>query len=286
MKKTKKERIEVPDCISIPDIMVSSRELINGFLLDDISYFSIPSHGSKSYMKLKILTIGIEMLLAPKGRHTQLFELSKKEFLVLSNAEKTANLDIALDFWYAYKQYCIERMQELRNYGWTEVENTVFGDTYENAYENYRNTRLKFYYEYFDELVDEEKQGAMNFSEVYIYVNKRLGQYKTYCASHSVDKTLSGRIDVELSRIIALFGTENCVNRNAEDGFEIVYIHTYLEMDCEYEECIFTKTDFLLPIHAYNLEKLLDKAFELYPIEKEVQDDEKRVIKPTDTLVG
>ena len=105
---------------------------------------------------------------------------------------------------------------------------------------------------------------------IYIFTNKRLGKYMSYALEHPTDLQLHTKIMEQLSYIQNVWGAENVTYSNKPDGYEVAYV---LISDTgnypnEYSITFASNIDFFLPIYAENLEKLLDRAYELYPIEK------------------
>ena len=106
--------------------------------------------------------------------------------------------------------------------------------------------------------------------KIYIFTNERLGKYMDYTLKYSVDTQLHTKIVETLSSICDVWGIGNVTYSNKPDGYEVAYVLVsdsgYFPND--YNTAFTSDIDFLLPIHAANLEKLLDRAYELYPIEK------------------
>lgn len=105
--------------------------------------------------------------------------------------------------------------------------------------------------------------------KIYIFTNERLGKYMDYTLKHSVDTQLHTKIVETLSSICDVWGIGNVTYSNKPDGYEVAYV---LVSDSgfypdDYSTAFTSDIDFLLPIYAANLEKLLDRAYELYPIE-------------------
>lgn len=131
--------------------------------------------------------------------------------------------------------------------------------------------RLSSYPDFMDG--KKEKIGHSGYGidiKIYIFTNKRLGKYMDYTLKHSVDTQLHTKIVETLSSIYDVWGIGNVTYSNKPDGYEVAYVLVsdsgYFPND--YNTAFTSDIDFLLPIYAANLEKLLDRAYALYPIEK------------------
>lgn len=108
-------------------------------------------------------------------------------------------------------------------------------------------------------------------STIYIFKNKRLGKYMQYALKNPVSQQLHAKIIENLSFIQTVWGAENVIYSNKLDGYEIAYviISDLSDYPTEHQTAFSSNMDIFLPIYAGNLEKLLDRAYALYPIESE-----------------
>lgn len=178
------------------------------------------------------------------------------------------NSDIMLDVMEKYCFYCLGTIDSMRKFGWTKFGNMTFDKNYiETVTLDIHNSLFGIYGDYFDRMIENIQNNPYEAYDVYIYVNKKLGMFEKYCLSHEVDTELKATIHHYLGLLENVIGADNCVYSNQEYGHELVFIINQAERDS-----ILSRYDLLFPVYAYNLKVLLDKAFSMYPIEKEEEE--------------
>lgn len=268
------------ELLSLPTPLLDSASYVSNTIESEYSY-GMEIVDVKLYTLLKVASVAISLLLK---QHSPIFSPDKEQLALLeyelSDEEVDSEDDIVDELDDAvseltgdYLCYVDDTLHSLTQHGWEFKGEYYFSSCFyekeKYPYENYKNSRLNAYEEYFDQLIKKQKYTDIN-TTAKIYVNKRLGKFNRYCLEHNLNNELTQEITAQVSKILQFWGIEYNLNRIAEDGFESVYIITddygYFPNN---EQYAYAQADICLPIHAYNLEKLLDKAFELYPIEKE-----------------
>lgn len=262
--------MKVNKLIEIPYEMREESEYLQSNIDAGLLYYALPS--SKTFLEVKFFSIAVWLLLKENMQPVDFmfFEMEKQEYVLLKSKE-TESLDELLEVFYEYKQYVERYMNMLCNFGWEKIDVIGFGNDYadDKPYSGYRETILSEYPEFFDELELQEKEGKYNHTFAHIFQNKRLGQYYLYQSKNKVDHRLKEEIEMAFSSITSYIGIENCLYKEKSGEAQIIYVFSKLEDYEEYEDLTYANTDLLLPVYAYNLEKLLDIAFERYPIESE-----------------
>lgn len=262
--------MKINKLIEIPYQLREESEYLQANIDAGLSYDVLPS--SKTFLEVKIFSIAVWLLLKEtmQAGDFMFFQMEKQVYILLKSKE-TESLDELLEVFYNYEQYVEGYMNMLCNFGWEKIDVIGIGADYADdiPYSCYRETILSEYPEYFDELEIQEKEGNCNHTFAYIFQNKRLGQYYLYQSKNKVDRKLKEKIETAFSSIKSYIGIENCLYKEKSGEVQIIYVVSNLEEYEEYEDHIYANTDFLLPVYAYNLEKLLDIAFERYPIESE-----------------
>lgn len=261
--------------LEVPVELQDAQSDIHASLCNNMGHFSTLLYEPCDILiKTKLLCVAVMMMVKEPvfTKETSLDTLSIPE---LVRIEKTYDFENIMDLEYAYKAYCTSIMDSLCMFGWKTREPLFFSKE-DEPLATYRNTYLHVYSEYFDELVDKEDASNDFEANVYTFVNERLGKYQSYANTHTVKKELSIQITFELGQITNLFGASLSVNSLRDYGYEVVYIHSRDVDQDDYGDRCYENVNFLMPIHAANLEKLLDIAYELYPIESEGKNHEGR----------
>ena len=249
---------------------MTAQKMVHIDIDENISWSNIALNNPKDIVVLsKLLMVAVMQLtnmpifMESRG---ELDAISVKE---LCRIQKKEDLDTTIEIQYDFFSRCLVLMNSLTLFGWKRMKDLRFSkeDSQGVGHDGYYDTHLRVYSDYFDELVDREHISGSIHTDVYTFFNERLGKYLKYTEEHAVDEQLRAEIVNELSHIIALFGVSRCVNSVRDYGYEIVYIHSYDAEDECYRDYCFSEVNFLMPVHACNLEKLLDRAYELYPIE-------------------
>lgn len=171
------------------------------------------------------------------------------------------NSDIMLEIMNEYAYYCLGMMNSLSEFGWTNSLHLVVDkNNYDTVSADVSNN---FYREYFEIIEENIKNNIYEAYEIYIYVNRELGMFEKYCLSHEVDEELKRSIQHYLGYLQNAIGADNCINSIQEYGHELVFI-----INKEFTDLVLL-FDLLLPVYAYNLKVLLEKAFSMYPIKED-----------------
>lgn len=260
--------------IEVPKELLTAQKMVHVDMEDNISGFQMPLFCPRDVIVLSKLLFVAVMKLTKKpifcDERGELKEINVSELEQISRDE---DLDAVIDMQHEYFFQCLVLMNSLTMFGWKRLEELHFGDDCYSgdnlpSHDEFRNTHLSIYYEYFDTLVDEEKTIGGVCTHVYTFVNERLGNYQRYANEHEIDVEMASEITNALAQITGLFGVSFTVNSLRDYGYEVVYIHSCNPDNEQYDHDCFAYVNFLMPIHAANLEKLLDIAYELYPIEK------------------
>ena len=249
----------------VPDGLLQLQDDIQARISNNMGYYNSLLHVTCEIMvKTKLLCIAL-MLLIKEPLFTEGMSLDQTSIRELLRMQRELDFERISDCEFAFKAYCEHIMYNLCMFGWEQKEELFFSEE-DQSHATYKDTHLSVYGDYFDELIQEEEDEHIE-STVYTFVNARLGKYMEYVNTHDIDSWLRAQINYELSEITGLFGVDFSVSSLREYGYEVIYV--YKNDDNDYGNPFYENTDFLVPIHAANLEKLLDKAYELYPIESE-----------------
>ena len=239
-------------------------------LLEDMHCYGEPTGpNSLTYMiYVKLFSLYLHMVFKEKNKEIPVFLVNTENLWDITSQDISQYDMLNSSYMYAlydnYFMYCIETLNKLVLYGWSETNHFVINSENIDTIFNTKKDLYSIYEDYFEQMIENIQPKRSDSYEIYVYQDRRLGVFENYCLSHEVDEQLKNSIQDYLGAIENVIGADNCVYSNREDCHEVLYIIDHCERDS-----IALDFDILLPVYAYNLEVLLDKAYSIYPLKEE-----------------
>lgn len=235
------------------------------------------------FVFIKALSLSIYLYMKEKGKTAPLYLPDKKDLYNMyeySNADLGEDDELREELWesimnviYTQCEYGMCQMFQLMDYGWENCGNTE--QTYNGTHlvycsndEDTVSEKLSKYQNFFDEFFSSMSPYDRKNLDMYIFRNERLGKVLNFAKENHLESVLIAEIKTILSRLMRCWGNMEPLYCLSENYLEVVFVSVTDENDFFPSDGIEAgiTADILLPVYALNLEKLLDRAYKLYPI--------------------
>lgn len=236
------------------------------------------------FVFIKALSLALYLYMKEKGKTAPLYLPDKKDLYNMYEYSNTANdlgeddelreelWDSVMDVIGTQCEYGLCQMFQLKDYGWENCGNT--SRTYVGTQlvycandEDAVSEKLSRYQNFFDDFFSSMSPYDRKNLDMHIFRNERLGKVLNFAKRNQLESVLIAEIKTVLARIMRCWGNTEPLFCLSENYFEVVFVEVTDELSFpSYNMETGTTADILLPVYALKLEKLLDRAYKLYPI--------------------
>ena len=183
---------------------------------------------------------------------------------------ETEDEDFMVDIWDEIEDLSCVLFHRMTEFGWKiEMEENFYdyGRGEVHSIMDFTDTPLKNFSNFILGLIESIRNTGAGYYDITAIVvsNKRLGKFLSYANKNHVNKELLDEITAMVSKIECYYREINFTQTVfANEDYKILYI--FYDFSCDTMGEMYNLS-LMAPLYAYNLERLLDEAYSIYPID-------------------